>query len=202
MIKNVIFDLGRVLYTFQPRNYLLELGYSDAQADKIAMCTFGSPLWAEYDRGTYSRDSLLKELCSTHPGMADDFLRVLGDDFTEKVISIIPSHLEFFYEVKRRGFGVYILTNFFDDGFAHCRRRDAFLGDADGIVVSAYEKLVKPEPEIYKLILGRYGLAAEETLFIDDMPENTEAAKKLGIHAITFTNLDDCRAKFEDLVRI
>jgi len=201
MIKNVIFDLGQVIYSFQPRKYLLELGYSEEQADLFIERVMTSGLWLEYDRGTYTRESLLAELCSRFPEMSDDFKRVLDDSFMDNVVTIIQPNLEFFYEVKSRGFKIYILSNFFADGFAHVRKRDAFFDDADGMVISAYEGLVKPEPAIYQLILERYNLVPEESLFIDDNKKNIEAAEALGIHGIHFTTLEDCKKQFEALLK-
>ena len=200
MIKNVIFDLGGVIYTFRPKEYLLKLGYNEAQVDLLVKRMF-SGLWLEYDRGTYNRSSLIAKLCSDFPDMEKDFQQILGDDFVDNLINVMPPNLEFFYEVKQRGFKIYILTNFFEDGFAHCRKRDDFFDDADGIVVSAHEGLVKPEPAIYQVLLERYGLAPEDSLFIDDNEQNVEAAKALGIYGIHFTSLEDCKKQFEDLLR-
>jgi len=200
MIKNVIFDLGQVIYSFLPGKYLLELGYSEEQADLFVGRVITPELWLEYDRGTYTRESLLAELCSRFPDMADDFKRVLDDSFMDNVVTIIQPNLEFFYEVKNMGFKVYILTNFFKDGFAHVRKRDAFFDDADGIVVSAHEGLVKPEPAIYQVLLERYNLVPEESLFIDDVKKNIEAAEALGIHGIHFIGLEDCKKQFDAII--
>ena len=199
MIKNVIFDLGGVIYTFRPKEYLLKFGYSEAKADLLMERMF-SGVWLEFDRGTYNRSSLIAKLRNDFPDMAEDFRRILDEDFVDNLITIMPPNLEFFYEVKRRGFKIYILTNFFDEGFAQCRKRDAFFDDADGIVVSAHEGLVKPEPAIYQVLLERYGLVPEESLFIDDNKLNVEAAKALGIHGIHFTGLEDCKKQFEELL--
>ena len=201
MIKNVIFDLGRVIYTFEPKDYLLKLGYNEAQADVLIGHIIASGVWLEYDRGTYTRGSIIEKLSADFPDMADDFQRILDDTFMDNVVNIMPANLEFFYDVKKRGFKVYILSNFFVDGFEHVRKRDAFFDDADGMVISGYEGLVKPEPAIYELILGRYNLVPNETIFIDDNNTNIEAAEKFGIHGIHFTTLDDCKQQFETIVK-
>ena len=201
MIKNVIFDLGRVIYNFWPQNYLTELGYSEEQISLLMGRIITSELWLEYDRGVHSRAGLIEKLTENFPDMADDFKRILNDDFVDKVITVMPPNLDFFYEVKNRGFKVYILSNFFKDGFEHCRKRDAFLSGADGMVISAYEGLVKPDPAIYQLLLDRYGLVPQECLFIDDMKHNVEAAEALGIRTIHFTSLEDCKRQFEELVK-
>ena len=200
MIKNVIFDLGRVIYTFWPREDLVNLGFSEERADLFTERVFGNPIWLEYDRGMYSMPELVNKLSEDFPDMEQDLKRVFDEGWVDRVITIMPPNLEFFYEVKKRGFGIYILTNFPEDSFAHCRARDAFFDDADGIVVSAHEKLVKPEPEIYHCILNRYNLVPEESLFIDDNPTNIAVAKELGLHGIIFNNLEQGKREFEAIV--
>lgn len=197
-IKNVIFDLGRVIYNFWPREDLISLGYSEEKANLFMERVYNANVWQEFDRGTYTLSEMLGKICADYPDMAGDFRRVLDDDWTNRVITIMPDNLEFFYDVKRRGFKVYILTNFPEEGFAHCRKRDKFFDEADGIVVSAHEKLNKPDPKIFECILNRYKLVPEETLFIDDMAYNTDAAKAMGIKAIQFVTLEDCKRQFEE----
>ena len=200
MIKNVVFDLGRVIYTFWPREDLINLGYDDKQADKFMARVYNSPIWAEFDRGTYTLPTLVEKLCGDFPDMSEDFKRVLNEKWPDRVITVIPDSLDFFYEVKRRGFKVYILSNFPEDNFAHCHARDNFLDDADGMIISAHEQLIKPDPAIFKCLLERYNLVPEETLFIDDMPYNVAAARALGLYGIQFTGLDDCKRQFEEMV--
>ena len=74
-----------------------------------------------------------------------------------------------------------------------------FLNQFEGILVSGKEKIKKPNPAIYELILTRYGLIAEECLFIDDNLRNIEAAKKIGIHGIGFETPDQLFSKLKEL---
>ncbi|MCL2421675.1 MAG: HAD family phosphatase [Defluviitaleaceae bacterium] len=200
MIKNIIFDLGRVIYSYWPQQDLINLGYNETKINKFMSRVYDSPLWAEFDRGTYTIAEGVEKLCADYPDMADDFRRVFNETWADRIIKIMPDSLEFFYEVKRRGFGVYILTNFPEDSFAYCRARDDFFNEADGIVVSAHEKLIKPDAAIYECLLNRYNLVPEETIFIDDMLHNIEGAEALGIHGIQFTDLDSCKKQFEEII--
>ena len=74
-----------------------------------------------------------------------------------------------------------------------------FLENMDGVVFSCEVKEIKPEPEIYKTLLSRFGLKPEESVFLDDRPENCEAARKLGIHAIEFHDLKQAAKELEKL---
>jgi len=81
---------------------------------------------------------------------------------------------------------LYALTNWSRETFPHALERYDFLGWFDGIVVSGQERLAKPDPAIFRLLMERHGLLAERTVFIDDMAYNAEAAARLGMHAIHF----------------
>jgi len=203
MIKNVIFDLGRVIYSYWPYDDMISLGFSETQATNINKNVFENSLWVEQlDRGIYTVREGMENFCEKFPDLAEDIRKITVDGLEvwwDRLMTIMPESLEFYYDVKRRGFGVYILTNFAEDSFAHMRNRDSFFNEADGIVVSAHEKLIKPEAAIYQCILNRYNLVPEETIFIDDSAANIAAAKAQGIHGIVFTNIEDCKKQFERL---
>ena len=198
MIKNVIFDLGRVIYNYWPREYLKDLGYDEQQADRLMECIFDNSLWLEMDRGLYTLKEGAAVLCKSFPEHAKDIRRIMATGMMNTIVTIMPQSLEFFLEVKRRGYKTYVLSNFSKDGFADVRKRDAFFfNEVDGVVVSAHEKLIKPDPAIYHRLLNRYVLVPEECIFIDDVEINIRAAAALGIHGIVFTNIEDCKRKFD-----
>ena len=201
MIKNIVFDLGRVIYTFWPIEYMLELGYTQEDAASLFGCEAITDLWNEYDRGTYTRESLIDEIIKLLPDRAEDIRKILGNDFVDRCIKIMPENLELFYDVKRRGFKVYILSNIFDDGIQHLIKRDAFLSEADGIIASAHYKLLKPEHEIYQVLFDTYNLVPEECVFIDDKECNITAARELGMHGIVFENLEDCKQQLNYIIQ-
>ena len=75
-----------------------------------------------------------------------------------------------------------------------------FVKNVDGKVVSAFVKSVKPEPEIYKILLDTYSLTPDECVFIDDREDNVEGAVKAGMHGIVFKNFEDANQKLESLL--
>jgi len=202
MIKNIVFDLGRVLYRYWPREDLENLGYNEEMTNRLMACIFDSPTWVEMDRGTYTIKEGRNKLCAAFPELATDIKKVLDDGWADRVETLMPASLEFFYDVKRQGFKTYVLSNWAADGFDYIRARDAFLFEKfDGIVVSGYEKLIKPDPGIYHVLLKRYNLVPKETLFIDDNANNIATAKSLGLHGIVFTSIEDCKQQFSTLMR-
>ena len=199
MIKNVVFDLGRVIYTYDPLGDLLNEGLSKEAAGLFMSRIYDSKMWQEIDRGVTSIAEYLDKWIAEFPDMAEDLRLIFRKDWVDRVLKVMPDSLEFFYEVKQRGFKIYILTNFAKDSFSFVSTRDTFFKDADGIVVSAYEKLIKPDHAIYHCLINRYNLVPEETIFIDDMPQNVAAAKEVGIHSIQFTGLEDVKRRFNEI---
>ena len=86
--------------------------------------------------------------------------------------------------LREAGVPNYCITNFSSPKFILAQERFPFLAGFDGIIVSGDERLLKPDPAIYHLLLDRYGLKAEDCVFIDDSQPNVEAARGVGIHAI------------------
>lgn len=200
MIKNVIFDLGRVIYTYWPQDYLLSLGYEAPKSEALMKLIFDSPLWVEMDRGTCSLPDAIDQFCRQRPELSHDVRRVLHNDWVDDVIHIMPETLDFFYELKQKGYKIYILSNFCEESFAKVYARDSFFKDADGMIISAHVKLIKPDRAIYEVLTERYALSPRESVFIDDNAANIEAAEAYGIHGILFTNIADCKLKFDDCV--
>ena len=105
--------------------------------------------------------------------------------------------------LKERGLSVFLLTNYSDWMFDyHFKNEFTFTKYVDGMIVSGREKLLKPENAIYECLLKRYGLKAEECVFLDDHAENVEGAKKCGLNGIVFTDFETARAKLNSCLEI
>jgi putative hydrolase of the HAD superfamily len=103
--------------------------------------------------------------------------------------------------LKEKGLKIYLLSNYPKSIFALHEERGkfTFIDKIDGRVVSGFEGMVKPDAEIYKLLMDRYGLKAEECVFIDDRPENIEAAKALGMEGIVFESYEQASEELEKI---
>ena len=102
--------------------------------------------------------------------------------------------------MKKAGYHVYILSNY--GSWTYEKTKDNalnFLEDVDGAIFSYQVKLIKPDAEIFYALFEKYGLHAEECVFLDDLPANIEGAKAVGMHGIVFTGLEDALAELERL---
>ena len=91
------------------------------------------------------------------------------------------------------------ITNFSAEKFADARRIWPFLDTFDGIVVSGEHRMLKPDPEIYRLLLDTHGLAAGDCVFIDDAVKNVDGARAVGMHALHFTGPETLRSDLKGL---
>ena len=122
------------------------------------------------------REHFLSEICSTEWRLPFD----LGAPMADGSVEILE-------DLRTKVPAVYALSNWPAETFPHARARFGFLDWFDGIVISGEVGLKKPDAAIYRHLLESYGIAPRTTLFIDDVPENLEAAEALGLNGLLFT---------------
>lgn len=183
-MRNIIFDIGNVLTDFRWREMLAERGFTGEYQERIARATVKNPVWAEYDRGVWSEKEIMDAFVEKDPEIAEDIHKAF-DSFTG-MVSIRDYAIPWLQALKKAGYHVFYLSNFSYKAETECADCLTFLPEMEGGILSYKDKLIKPDPAIYQLLLDRYGLKAEESVFIDDTLPNVEAAKGVGIHGIHF----------------
>ena len=198
MIKNIVFDLGRVMVEFDPVTYLRSFGYPEELVQKLFEIVFGHD-WYLHDRGDYRTIEELREaLVKKYPAREAELTAVLRGDWV-KIHYLKTDTANYMAELKRRGYGIYILSNLSVESYEFIRQYD-FFHTVDGGVFSYQENACKPEEKIYRVLLDRYGLVPDETIFLDDNPDNIAEANRLGIHGILFTDIASAKAAAEALL--
>lgn len=202
MIKNVIFDLGNVLIDFKPIKYIKSLGYDDEKALEIFNKTIKDSIWADMDRGIYrDKESYVSAFKTKYPEIQDDIDKFLGGPWIENVIFPLKDNLKMIDLVKEKGLKYYILSNYPKDAFEYTYDMCPFIQNGDGMVISYDVLMIKPDKNIYLKLLDKYGLKANECLFIDDLDINVEGAKSVGINAFVFKDLEDGYKKLEEYLK-
>ncbi len=186
MITTIIFDIGNVLADFTWREHYEKFGYDDAMIERIADATVRSPIWNENDRGVWSDEQLLQAMIDNDPEIEKDIRRVL--DNVDTMVVHNDYAIPWIVSLKEKGYRTLYLSNFSRKARVECAQALDFLPYLDGGILSYQEKVIKPMPEIYKLLIERYQLVPEECVFLDDTLVNLEAAGKFGIHTIQFKN--------------
>lgn len=185
MIKNVIFDMGNVLIYFLPELYIEQLGVKEEDSGILLREVFRRVEWVRLDHGTITEAEAVESICRRVPPRLHKAVEDLVFRWWARPLSPVPGMKELLAELKEKGFKLYLLSN---ASIQQCKYHDRIPGAEylDGRIVSAEHKLIKPQKEIYRLLLETYGLQAEECLFIDDSPLNVEGAYCAGIRGIVF----------------
>lgn len=199
MIKNIVFDLGKVLVEFNPLGYLKQFGFNDNINNILSDIIFKSKDWFECDSGKYANNSDLVEiLCNKHPQYNDEIRAVLNKEWV-KMLTLKESSVEFLKHLKQESFKIYILSNLSEESYNFVSKYD-FFNLIDGGVYSYQLKICKPELQIYNELLTKYNLCPEETIFIDDNKDNIDVANKLKIHGVLFNDLEDTKQEVEKII--
>lgn len=198
MIKNIIFDVGKVLVSYEPEAYMQSLGFDAETRKRIHTAVFENPLWDESDQGLRTTEEFLKAFTANAPELADEIRLV--HTTVGGTIELLPYALEWITDLKERGYSVYILSNYSENMLNQTRDKLKFLPLVDGAVFSYALKLLKPDAAIYDYICDTFRLKPEESVFIDDRPENIEGAEKKGIHGIVFCSYEQGKNELEKLL--
>lgn len=197
MIRNIIFDIGNVLTDFRWKEFLTDKGFDDAMIKRIARASVQSPLWNEIDRGVWDVEKLMQEFIKLDPEIEQELHRAY-DNLTG-MVTRRDYAIPWIQDLKARGFKTYYLSNFAHKAHVECADALDFLPYMDGGILSYQEKLIKPDPEIYRLLLARYSLKAEESVFLDDTPTNVEAARAVGMYGIRFETKEQAEEELRRL---
>ena len=184
MIKNVIFDYGGVLLDWNP-HYLYDPYFGDVDKAEWFLTNICTYEWnAQHDNGKPIAEGTA-ELIAQHPEWEKEIC-LYYDDFMKMMGGQIPGMEEFVKELKAKGYRVFGLSNWSVETFALVRPVYPVLDLMEDMVISGIEKVMKPDHRIFELALKRFGIKAEETVFIDDNPNNVKAACEVGIKGILF----------------
>jgi len=197
MIRSIVFDIGNVLTDFRWREFLQDKGFDDTMISRIARASVESSVWNEVDRGEWDMERLMAEFVRLDPGIEEE-LHIAYDNITG-MVTRREYAIPWIRELKAKGFGVYYLSNFSEKAYEDCREALDFIPYTDGGILSYRDKVIKPDEKIYRLLLSRFGLKAEECVFLDDTPRNVEAAQKLGFYGICFRTREQAEEELRRL---
>ncbi len=182
-IEKVIFDLGKVLVKFNPKNPFKNIFETEDDINFFLknICTWD---WHINQDIVYDTKPATKKKIKEYPEYREAISAFYGR-FQEMIVGIYEENLNIALELKKKNIPIYILSNFPGDQFDIFASNYNFVQKFDDMIISGKEGMKKPDPEIYKLCILKFNCKPNRTLFIDDRPENTEAAEKLDFRTIT-----------------
>ncbi|MCD8327097.1 MAG: HAD family phosphatase [Lachnospiraceae bacterium] len=193
MIRNIVFDMGQVLMYFRPDSFLGRYSLSEEEKNLLKREVFQSVEWVLLDWGELTDEQALERICPRLPQSLHPVARRLVGMW-DRPIEPVEGMAELLRDLKEAGYGIYLLSN---ASFRHPDYWKRVPGSEyfDGLVISAFEKKIKPNPEIYQCLLERFGLAAEECFFVDDQPANVAGAFVTGMDGAVFRGVRELRAE-------
>jgi len=184
VIDRVVWDFGGVLFRWDPAALLARTlphrmtTERDAQYWKQAFFLSHHGEWAEFDRGTITVEEMVPRI-ATRTGLSVVEVQAVVDAVPDELAPIITS-VNLLAQLKGRGLRLNFLSNMPAPLADHLQRTHAFLHHFDSGIYSSHVRLTKPDPAIFALAQQRFGGELADTLFIDDHPENIDAARRHG----------------------
>lgn len=190
MIKNIVFDIGGVILDISDDVVIKFLNKKPEEVKKITKIIYKDKRWNECLLGNITQQEYMKDLILEFPEYKIEIETILGIKYQENVLPIIKETLNIMYKLKEKNYKIYFLSNFTEASYYYMKDKLKIIDDFDGGIFSWKEHLIKPNEAIYELLINRYNLNKEETIFFDDTLKNIEVANKLGIKSVQIKEKD------------
>lgn len=185
MIKNIIFDLGNVIVQNPTINTVKKFFTEEKDAITFNNYIFKSELWTMMDLGKMTNleiANIIREQKTVNVTNYDEVKNFMLNWFTK--CNVNEKTMDIGKRLKQNGYNIYILSNMAKSTFEYFSKKYDFFNIVNGMIISSYEGIKKPDSKIFELLLERYSLNAEECLLIDDDDTNKtlEVANSIGIN--------------------
>jgi epoxide hydrolase-like predicted phosphatase len=182
MIKNLVFDLGNVLISFRPSEYLDKNNYPENIKSKILSEIFGSKEWVLLDNGVINTRQAIDSIAAYSSLKKEEIAHIFN--LRSELLYPLDENVRLLPELKKQGFRLFFLSNFPLDLFEEVKTGYYFFKYFDGGVISAEAKVSKPDSRIYDILLKKYSLIPHECLYIDDIEINVKAGEAAGMKGL------------------
>lgn len=197
-IKAIIFDFGNVLIEWEPRLVYRKYFPNNPEGMERFLSEINFMEWnAHQDKGRAFKEGVA-DLSKRFPHYAR-LIQAYHDHWMDSIGEANWGTVEIARQLKRMGYPLYGLSNWSAETFPYARQKYDFFDLFDDIVISGAVGFIKPEPEIYLIMLEKIGRPAQECLFIDDSLPNLRQANKMGFHTIHFQTSDKMKTDLENL---
>lgn len=182
MIKNIVFDLGNVLLSFRPAEFLETKKYPQPLKEQILADVFGSPEWLMIDNGDITTEDAIEAIAGRSLLKREEIVRIF--DLRREILFPLDVNIKVLPELRKRGYSLYFLSNFPPDLWPEVRKYEFFYYFEGGLI-SGEAGASKPYKPIYEMLIKKFGINPRECLYIDDLEANVETAVSLGMKGVT-----------------
>lgn len=203
MVRNVVLDIGNVMVTYYPDIYIANFFDRKGEIEYYKHICFKGEEWKAGDLGVMNRNEIVEAICRKYPSDAENVRMIMGN--CDRMLRASAQNTAILKKLHDAGIGVYYLSNTNVQAFNYMTATHEFFRYMDGGIASFQFGVIKPNREIFELFLKQYEKLADECVFVDDTPQNTEMAGAMGFHTITLKNISDLSdelAKLPELSKI
>ena len=193
----MIFDLGNVLLSFKPEEFLLRFTEDQELIRFFIQNVIRSKTWLKLDRGSISIKSARQKFLEQFPEKKP-IINFFFDEWMD-IFNPIQENVQIVKDLKNKGYRCYFLSNFIEEAYTFVIKKFDFFSFFNGGIISSLVKVIKPEIKIYSYLLKTYELKPEECLFIDDVIGFLRPARRLGFRTINYTPQSNLRQELNNL---
>lgn len=201
MIKNVVFDMGKVLVKFEPLKYISHYTSDEHDTQILLDEVFGSKEWIGLDHGVIVQEQAVESICKRIPPHLHEATKDLIHSWY-KYREPIEGMEEIIVDLKARGYNVYVLSNI-SSIYHELKKCIPALGQIDNEFLSYQWNMLKPTVEFYTAFYSHFKLVPKECVFIDDLPINIFMAEQTGMQGIIFKgDSQKLKLQLEDMLKL
>lgn len=191
MIKNIVLDVVGVIFDDSKQNIQKLL---NKNCDNIYKIAYGSG----FKKCLLGEISVQEHINSLKDEKDfNDISYILKKENLIKSYPLIKNNFEYIKDLRKRGYKLFLLTNITEDSYNYINELININEKFDGGIYSYQEHLIKPDYDIYNLLINRFNLNKDETIFFDDKEKNVKAANEVGIKSYVFTSINDIESNLE-----
>lgn len=201
MIKNIVFDMGKVLVDYDENKCTDHYLDNEADRELVKNVIFVSPEWTMLDMGVMPESMAKERMLKRLPERLQEAAGLCFDNWHLHCMETVQEFVPLIHWLKEQNFGVYLLSNASVRLLTCYRDVLPAVDEFDGILFSGAEKVMKPQRQIYERLFEKFALDPAECYFIDDMQLNIDGAKACGMDGYCFAdrNIEKLRKKLEEL---
>jgi putative hydrolase of the HAD superfamily len=197
---DIVFDIGNVILEWNPQRLVDSVFLCKTESKEVIENIIDHEDWQMLDKGTLSLEEAISRANDRcHIGI--DKIRKLFEE-TPKSLTPIQETIDVILELSNKGYHLYVLSNMHKHSFEYLLAAHDIWRYFSGIVISSHIKSIKPEPAIFEYLIGTYNLIPRNTVFLDDLKCNIEAAKKFGLNTIHVKNASQSKKELYQMIGI
>ena len=193
-----LFDLGGVFFDWDPKNFFKDQFDNQSEMNFFLDNICNNDWNLQQDKGRLIIDAE-NDLITKFPNY-EEKIKMYYPNHRKMIKGIFHESIELLYELKKKNYSCYILSNWSSETFEGMTEEYNFLKDFDGMIISGDIKLVKPDKKIFELAIEKFNLTPNDTIFIDDRIENINAAQNLNFKTVHLTDPQRIKIKINELI--